>query len=144
LCVVTECQGLQVQGLGETVLRELTMSESYRQNFLATDLRIREITQGNQIISSINRSGLYYRYCILHSVPRFNNPSGTFDNDQYLLEVFSQNALSTFNTDMENWLGTSGCSVCEIEAITCETTCNVPIDFPAVPVYNPYNTVACN
>jgi len=144
LCVVTECQGLQVQGLGETVLRELTMSESYRQNFLATDLRIREITQGNQIITSINRSGLYYRYAILHSVPRFNNPSGTFDNDQYLLEVFSQNALTTFNTDMTNWLGTSGCSVCDIEAITCETACTVPIDFPAVPVYNPYNTVACN
>ena len=144
LCVVTECQGLQVQGLGETVLRELTMSESYRQNFLATDLRIREITQGNQIITSINRSGLYYRYAILHSVPRFNNPSGTFDNDQYLLEVFSQNALTTFNTDMTNWLGTSGCSVCDIEAITCETTCVVPIEFPDVPVYNPYNTVACN
>ena len=144
LCVVTECQGLQVQGLGETVLRELTMSESYRQNFLATDLRIREITQGNQIITSINRSGLYYRYAILHSVPRFNNPSGTFDNDQYLLEVFSQNALTTFNTDMTNWLGTSGCSVCDIEAITCETACTVPIEFPDVPVYNPYNTVACN
>ena len=144
LCVVTECQGLQVQGLGETVLRELTMSESYRQNFLATDLRIREITQGNQIVSSVNRSGLYYRYSILHSVPRFNNPSGTFDNDQYLLEIFSQNALTTFNTDMTNWLGTSGCSVCSIEAITCSTTCVVPIEFPAVPVYNPYNTVACN
>jgi hypothetical protein len=144
LCVVTECQGLQVQGLGETVLRELTMSESYRQNFLATDLRIREITQGNQIVSSVNRSGLYYRYSILHSVPRFNNPSGTFDNDQYLLEIFSQNALATFNTDMTNWLGTSGCSVCSIEAITCSTTCVVPIEFPAVPVYNPYNTVACN
>ena len=143
LCVVTECQGLQVQGLGETVLRDLTLSESYRQNFLATDLRIREITQGNQIISSINRSGLYYRYSILHSVPRFNNPSGTFDNDQYLLEVFSQNALTTFNTDMENWLGTSGCSVCDIEAITCETTCDVPVNFPAIPTYNPYNTVAC-
>jgi hypothetical protein len=38
LCVVTECQGLQVQGLGETVVRDMTMSESYRQNFLATDL----------------------------------------------------------------------------------------------------------
>lgn len=142
LCVVTECQGLQVQGLGETVLRELTMSESYRQNFLATDLRIREITQGNQIISSINRSGLYYRYSILHSVPRFNNPSGTFDNDQYLLEIFSQNALGTFNSDVTTWLG--NCGVCEMEAITCETACEVPVAFPAVPTYNPYNTVACN
>ena len=142
LCVVTECQGLQVQGLGETVLRELTMSESYRQNFLATDLRIREITQGNQIISSINRSGLYYRYSILHSVPRFNNPSGTFDNDQYLLEIFSQNALTQFDTDVQSWLG--GCGVCEMEQIGCETFCEVPVAFPAVPTYNPYNTVACN
>ena len=58
LCVVTECQGLQANGLGETILRELTLSESYRQNFLATDFRIREITQGNQIISSINRNAL--------------------------------------------------------------------------------------
>lgn len=142
LCVVTECQGLQVQGLGETILRELTMSESYRQNFLATDLRIREITQGNQIITSINRGGLYYRYSILHSVPRFNNPSGTFDNDQYLLEIFSQDALTTFNSEVEAWLG--GCGVCEMEQIGCETSCDVPVAFPAVPVYNPYNTVACN
>jgi hypothetical protein len=141
LCVVTECQGLQVQGLGETILRELTMSESYRQNFLATDLRIREITQGNQIITSVNRSGLYYRYSILHSVPRFNNPSGTFDNDQYMLDIFSQNALTTFNTNVTTWL--EGCGVCEIEALTCETACTVPISFPTLPKYNPYNNVAC-
>ncbi len=142
LCVVTECQGLQVQGLGETILRELTLSESYRQNFLATDLRIREITQGNQIINTINRSGLYYRYSILHSVPRFNNPSGTFDNDQYMLDIFSQNALTTFNSTVGEWLG--GCGVCEIEALSCETACTVPVSFPAIPKYNPYNTVACN
>jgi hypothetical protein len=24
---------------------------------------------------------------ILHNVPRFNNPTGTFDNDQYLLVI---------------------------------------------------------
>lgn len=144
LCVVTECKGLQVNGLGETVLRELTMSESYRQSFLATDLRIREITQGNQIISAIDRSALYYRYVIIHNVPRFNNPSSTFDNDQYMLTVFSQNALTTFDTDMETWLGTSGCSVCDIQNISAVTTCTVPIPFPAIPVYNPYNTVACN
>jgi len=141
LCVVTECQGLQVQGLGETVLRDLKLSESYRQNFMATDLRIREITQGNQIISAVDRNALYYRYAILHSVPRFNNPSGTFDNDQYLLEVFSKNVLTTFNSNVTTWLDT--CGVCEIEAITCETVCEVPVTFPAVPVYNPYNTVSC-
>lgn len=143
LCVVTECQGLQVQGLGETVLRELVLSESYRQSFLATDLRIREITQGNQIVTSIDRGELYYRYVLIHSVPRFNNPSGTFDNDQYALTVFSIDPLSTFFTDTETWLENCD-NACNIEEITCETECDVPVAFPTLPVYNPYNVVSCN
>jgi hypothetical protein len=146
LCVVTECQGLQVNGLGETVLRDLTMSESYRQNFLATDFRIREITQGNQIVSSIDRSALYYRYMLQHNVPRNYNPSGTFDADQYMLEIFSLSPLNTFATDTSGWL--DACGVCEINVLEnaygCDTVCVVPIAFPAIPVYNPYNTVACN
>jgi hypothetical protein len=146
LCVVTECQGLQVNGLGETVLRDLTLSESYRQNFLATDFRIREITQGNQIISSVDRSALYYRYMLQHNVPRFNNPSSTFDNDQYMLEIFSLIRLNTFATDTSGWL--NACGVCEInvldDAYNCDTVCEVPIAFPAIPVYNPYNVVSCN
>lgn len=143
LCVVTECDSLQVQGLGETVVRELTLSESYRQNFLATDLRIREITQGNQIISAIDRGGLYYRYVLIHNVPRFNNPTGVFDNDQYALTVFSQNALGDFFDDVQSWL--DGCGAgCNIEEFTCETVCDVPVNFPTLPLYNPYNVVSCN
>jgi hypothetical protein len=143
LCVVTECEGLQVQGLGETVLRELTLSESYRQNFLATDLRIREITQGNQIVSAIDRSALYYRYVLIHNVPRFNNPSGTFDNDQYALTIFSTGAMSTLVSDVTTWL-TNCDTQCNIEAFTCVTACVVPVNFPTLPVYNPYNVVSCN
>ena len=143
LCVVTECAGLQVQGLGETVLRELTLSESYRQNFLATDFRIREITQGNQIVTAINRSALYYRYVLIHNVPRFNNPTGVFDNDQYALTIFSTAAMSTFVTDITNWL--TGCdNQCNIEAFSCNTVCDVPVNFPDLPLYNPYNVVSCN
>ncbi len=145
LCVVTECEGLQVQGLGETVLRELVLSESYRQNFFATDLRIREITQGNQIIGAIDRSATYYRYVLIHNVPRFNNPSGVFDNDQYALTIFSTAAMSSFVTDVTNWL--DGCSDCVIEdpvAFSCNTACDVPVNFPTLPVYNPYNVVSCN
>ena len=143
LCVVTECQGLQVQGLGETVLRDLTISESYRQNFLASDFRIREITQGNQIVSSINRSALYYRYMLQHNVPRNYNPSGTFDADQYMLEIFSLAPLATFKAHTLAWL--TNCSeVCDTTGYTCSTVCVVPIPFPAVPVYNPYNVVSCN
>ena len=142
LCVVTECEGLQVQGLGETVLRELTLSESYRQNFLATDFRIREITQGNQIVSAIDRSALYYRYVLIHNVPRFNNPTGTFDNDQYALTIYSTGAMSTFYNDVEEWLDGCG-TACDVEQFACETDCASEINFPTLPVYNPYNVVSC-
>jgi hypothetical protein len=143
LCVVTECEGLQVQGIGETVVRDLTMSESYRQNFLATDFRIREITQGNQIISSVDRTALYYRYMLQHNVPRNYNPSGTFDADQYMLEIFSLVPLIAFYEDTQAWL--ANCSTCDIdEEYGCSTKCEVPVNFPAVPVYNPYNVVSCN
>ena len=143
LCTVTECQGLQAQGLGETILRDLTLSESYRQNFLATDIRIREITQGNQLVSSINRNAQYYRYLLQHNVPRNYNPSGTFDSDQYLLEIYSLSDLSTFRTQTNTWLETCGLCDAETNTYTCSTTCTVPIPFPALPVYNPYNTVSC-
>jgi hypothetical protein len=143
LCTVTECQGLQAQGLGETILRDLTLSESYRQNFLATDIRIREITQGNQLVSSINRNAQYYRYLLQHNVPRNYNPSGTFDSDQYLLEIYSLVALTTFNSQTTSWLETCGLCPAETNEYTCSTSCVVPIPFPALPVFNPYNTVSC-
>ena len=153
LCTVTECQGLQAQGLGETILRDLTLSESYRQNFLATDIRIREITQGNQIVTSVNRASLYWRMYLQHNVPRNYNPSGTFDADQYMLEIFALpaqtnastiavNPLATFVTNTLAWI--NACTtVCDTTAYACSTSCVVPISFPALPVYNPYNTVSC-
>ena len=134
ICVVNECLGSQAMGLGETVLREMILSESYRQNFFATDFRIREITQGNQIVNAVNRQHLYYKVHLLHSVPRFNNPSGTFDNDQYLLEVVFQDATagSAFWTAVKDWLSNAGCSVCEVGEYTCNSTCSA-ISFPALP-----------
>ena len=134
ICVVHECLGAQANGLGETILRELTLSEAYRQNFLHSDFRIREITQGNQIVSSINRNGLYFQSVLQHSVPRFNNPSSTFDNDQYMLQVVAtdQTSLNTFNEITLAWL--DKCGVCEFETFGCETECNVPVTFPATPV----------
>jgi len=89
ICVVTECEGLQANGLGESVLREMILSESYRQSFFATDIRIREITQGNQILDAVNRNLFYDALYLQHNVPRFNNPTGVFDNDQYLLQVYA-------------------------------------------------------
>jgi len=132
ICVVHECLGTQANGLGETVVRDLTLSESYRQNFLASDFRIREITQGNQIISAINRNGLYWGHYLQHSVPRHNNPTGTFDSDQYLLQIVSRTFLNAFDELAKTIV--EGCGVCEYEDFDCVTSCDVPIQFPPIPV----------
>lgn len=128
LCVYTECNARQGMGFGETVLRSLILSESYRQNFFATnnDLRIREITQGYDISNAVDRSALYTCYYIQHTVPRYNNPSGVFDNDQYLLMIAipepdpanptGSPALETF---LSTWLG--NCGACEtLQEFTCD------------------------
>ncbi len=122
ICVVEQCCPRQGQGFGETVLRDLILSESYMQNYFNTDSRIREVTQGYDISSAVTRSALYTRYYILHSVPRFNNPTGTFDNDQYLLEIVTNAASSTFESTMATWLSACGCNA-ELETFSCGPAC---------------------
>jgi hypothetical protein len=89
---VTETQApAQASGVGETVLREMILDGRYLQNAYpdstrVDSLRMREI-ESDPALATINRNGLYDQVLILHSVPRFNNPTGTFDNDQYLLKI---------------------------------------------------------
>jgi hypothetical protein len=128
ICVITECEPRQANGFGETVLRDLILSEKYRQNFFHSDFRIREITQGNQIVNVIDRNALYAKYYLLHNVPRFNNPSGTFDNDQYLLEFITEGRIQTFEEDIIDWLDSCG-NLCEFEEFSCPRACQ-----PIVPV----------
>jgi hypothetical protein len=116
ICVYNDCLGLQGMGFGEQVVRDLIKAESYLTNFFHSgDFRVREITQGYDITSAINRNRLYTRYFLLHSVPRFNNPTGVFDNDRYMLEIIipeanpavpvGNAALDTFlNDPSTGWL----------------------------------------
>lgn len=97
--------GLQPMGTGEQILRDLILSERYQQNHFASgDFRIREITQGYDVTNAVNRNALYTCYYILHTVPRFNNPSGTFDNDQYLLKIPMDAVDANFEAFMAAWL----------------------------------------
>ena len=87
----------QAQGVGETILRNLILDGRYRQEAYPDSsrvehLRMREI-EANPGLETVNRNGLYSSVNILHSVPRFNNPTGTFDNDQYLLTVYFENSV---------------------------------------------------
>ena len=95
----------QASGVGETILRELILDGRYLQNAFpdssrVESLRMREI-EADPALATVNRNGLYDQVMVLHSVPRFNNPTGTFDNDQYLLKIHvpvgtNISALTTF------------------------------------------------
>jgi len=120
LCINTSCEPIQGTGWGETVVRDLILTQGYEQApfYTGKDLRIREITQGYDVTDSVNRlapNNQYYRYYIQHSVPRLNNPSGTFDNDQYLLEIITDQVETTFEDFVSDWLTNAG-SGCELDA----------------------------
>ena len=121
LCVYNDCRGIQGIGFGEQVVRDLILSQSYLQNFFHSDIRIREITQGNDILNSVDRNALYTRYYILHSVPRFNNPTGVFDNDRYMLEIVTNGVIAKFETFMGSWL--KGCGPCQFTDPNSDCTC---------------------
>jgi hypothetical protein len=55
---------------------------------------MREI-EANPVLTAVDRNGFYNSINILHSVPRFNNPTGTFDNDQYLLTIYTKVGINT-------------------------------------------------
>jgi len=100
---------IQASGLGETVLRELILDGRYRQEAYpdssrVESLRMREI-EANPGLGNITRSALYDQVMVLHSVPRFNNPTGTFDNDQYLLVFHVPTGTTT--TALTNYLTAS-------------------------------------
>jgi hypothetical protein len=125
ICVYRECTGLQGMGFGEQVVRDLILAESYLQNFFHTDIRIREITQGDQILNSVSRNALYTRYYLLHSVPRMNNPTGVFDNDQYMLEIISTGRNAALESFLDAWL--TACAGCvPFQVNSCEPCTVVP------------------
>lgn len=127
LCVHTECEGLQGMGFGEAAVRELIMSESYLSNKLHTDLRIREITLGDDILNALNRTSFYTSYYIQHSVPQRANNSQTYDEQQYLLEIKTGGISAGFEAFMASWLNSCG-DCTSLETFDC-TPCT-PADIP--------------
>ena len=97
LCSNDICEPIQLKGTGENVIRDLILTEGYMQQpfYTGQDLRIREITNGTDVYDAIDKTASYTRYYLQHSVPRFNNPTGTFDNDQYLLEIVGLATVTT-------------------------------------------------
>jgi hypothetical protein len=112
---------VQASGVGETVLRELILDGRYLQNAYpdssrVDSLRMREI-EADPALATVNKAGLYDQVLILHNVPRFNNPSSTFDNDQYLIVVHVPTGTAT--TSITNFIASSASAAGN--AVTLET-----------------------
>jgi|5B_taG_2_1085324.scaffolds.fasta_scaffold00061_11 hypothetical protein len=80
-------------GDGGTVLRDILLSERYRQQGMHIGnrdaSRMRNIEQSDLLFNyvTIDDSVKYDTYYLTHSIPRFNNPTGVFDNDRYTYKI---------------------------------------------------------
>lgn len=96
-------QAQQGRGFGETLIRELILAKRYQQEPWIQDPRLREVLDYNPF-GEITRGTKYYIYNLLHSVPRKSNPSGTMDNDQYLIRIFATSRLTALEQGITYWL----------------------------------------
>jgi hypothetical protein len=100
--------------------------------YTGQDLRIREITNGTDVYDAISRTSFYTRYYIQHNVPRFNNPTGTFDNDQYLLEIVTDGRDTDFEDFVTAWLENAGSGCTGLTEYTCPDYCT-PVPPKTIP-----------
>jgi hypothetical protein len=117
--VAAKTPGSMQQTQGEEVIRDLIMSERYRQSPYnqgnADSARIREIELSDELLAAVDRSVTYRAYYIKHSVPRYNNPTGVFDNDQYVYKMYvkcsdaaAQGQLDDLFEGLAAWAGDNG------------------------------------
>jgi len=107
-CSNLEQLGVQGDGYGYKLLRDVILFRRYMQEQYVYDPRLREVMNQDQAYNYINQQDQYTTYGILHSVPRFNNPTGVFDNDQYLVTIIMPSDPSClnsgFNENFELWM----------------------------------------
>ena len=97
----------QGSGYGHKLLRDAILFRRYMQENYVYDPRLREVMNQDQVYNWIVGTSFYTTYGILHSVPRFNNPTGVFDNDQYLITIVMKPSACNSNSDVpsfEAWM----------------------------------------
>lgn len=83
----------------DTAINDILLTENYRQSPYnqgnRDSSRFREQEGMSGIITELGRdattsscNGAFQAYHLVHNVPRFNNPNGVFDNDQYHYSVY--------------------------------------------------------
>ena len=120
-------QAKQGKGFGETLVRELILAKRYQQEPWYQDPRMREVIQDTTLGSAlaggpeIVRGTKYSVYYLLHSIPRKSNPTGVYDNDQYLVKIVvpsyltaagaTLTSLNNFQTWWNTWLAAAQAGV---------------------------------
>lgn len=109
-------EAYQGKGYGETLVRELILAKRYQQEDWNENVLLRE-RLGDTSLAEIDKDASdYVVYHILHSVPRKANPSGMFDNDQYLVKIVAKASDTAFETYM-NGLLTSANNAVQLETL---------------------------
>ena len=85
----------------DTAINDILLTERYRQSpynqGLRDSSRFREQEGTSGIVTELGRDnngagvscvGEFRVYHLLHNIPRFNNPNGVFDNDQYHYKIY--------------------------------------------------------
>jgi hypothetical protein len=132
-CFATEQEVQQGSGYGHRYIRDLILFRRYMQENYIYDPRLREVMDQDVIANSnISPTGKYVEFNILHSVPRYNNPTGVFDNDQYLITIIFPCGI-TDTTNFETWmqayidLGGNGVTMQTIEGSASPGVCCAPL-----------------
>ena len=104
----------------DTAINDILLTENYRQSPYnqgnRDSSRFREQEGMSGIITELGRdattsacNGAFRVYHLIHNVPRFNNPTGVFDNDQYHYKVYMKcsayedgSGVTTLGTSMDN------------------------------------------
>jgi len=115
-CTNLDQLGVQGDGYGYKLLRDVILFRRYMQEQYVYDPRLREVMNQDQVYNWIDQTSQYTTYGILHSVPRFNNPTGVFDNDQYLVTIImpatadceSSSGVGAFEDWMNDYLAAAG------------------------------------
>lgn len=101
---IEQLSPLAPEGLPGQILRDLVSFLAYRQEVFIPCSRMRAIRDLEKIVEDINDHSRYVSYYILHSSPRRYNPSGVYDQDQYLLQiVFADDELDSI-AFLEDWM----------------------------------------
>lgn len=103
LCVTNECYPMTGVGYGEDAVRDLALSESYRQNYYEYNPRLREVTQGDSIFV-VDRGQMYTQYFLQYREVRVNNNTSLDSNDNYTAQIITQGRSSAFEAAMGAWM----------------------------------------